>query len=396
MIEKRKKVLVIIPRVPYPLNSGGSYLTYETLKFLKKHYEVFVVVIDDKSNANDQEDAMKEVTNEYYYFGFSKFRFYWNVIKGMFTSYPLQVNYFYFNKVQKKVDELLSRVDFAYVFINRTAKYCFNTDKPVVMNAIDSIYLSYSNSLNNTQSLFWNTIYKIEVKRLYEMEKTCLEKFRCCFFVNTAEADFWKQTGNSFAMPFGVKESLLTYNQKSDQYKNVIAFFGKMDYRPNIDAVVWFCQNVLKHLNTNIEFWIMGDCPTKTVYQLEKDYERVKVTGFVDDPYLIIRSCICTVSPMQSGGALLTKMLMSMAVESIVISTSLPMAGLPQAKNGEHVIIEDDPIKMAMHINSIQENPGQYQTIGKKARELMQHDFGWQMVEEKTIGYIDQFVFNEA
>lgn len=391
MIAAKKKVLVIVPRMPYPLDGGGKYFTYETLKILNKNYSVYLVVINDAPISIAQNTAMEKVSKKYYGFTFPKWRFYFNVIKGFFKNESLQASYFYFDAVQKKVNTLLAEVDFCYLFINRTAKYCFDTEKPVVFNAIDSIYLSYSNSLNNTQSFFWNFIYKIEIKRLFKIEKHCVENFSCSFFVNVKEADFWKKYGNSFPISFGVDQYLFYYEKKSDEYKNVVAFFGRMDYQPNIDAVKWFCKNVLDKLDPALEFWIIGAEPIDEVRKLADLYPRVKVTGFVDDPYIIIRSAVCTVAPMQTGGGVQTKMLMAMAVESVVISSSLPMAGLSQAENGKHLIVEDNADLFAGRVNDIYVNPHLYTEMRQNARKLMKEKFNWEIVEENTIMYIKKY-----
>jgi glycosyltransferase involved in cell wall biosynthesis len=223
------------------------------------------------------------------------------------------------------------------------------------------------------------------------MEMSCVKQSSFSLFVNNDEAAFWRKYGNVFALPFGVDDTLLHYDQKSDTYSNVVAFFGRMDYMPNIDAVKWFCQNVLPQINPNLEFWIIGAHPTEAVKKLAALYDKVKVIGFIEDPYLILRSCVCTVTPMQSGGGLLTKILSSMAVESVVLSSTFPMDGIPGAENDVHLFIENNPDRFAQKINEIYDNPADYDLIRKNARIFIKNNFSWKAVEEKTVLYIDQF-----
>ena len=42
-----KKIFVITPWIPYPLNSGGNQGTFNTLSVLSKHFDVTVCILAD-------------------------------------------------------------------------------------------------------------------------------------------------------------------------------------------------------------------------------------------------------------------------------------------------------------------------------------------------------------
>jgi len=140
---------------------------------------------------------------------------------------------------------------------------------------------------------------------------------------------------------------------------------------------------VLSHLNKEIQFLVIGGFATPEIIQLEKDYENIKILGFVEDPYVIIRSCICNVAPMQSGGGLQTKILMSMALESIVILSKLSSFAIEGIENDFNAIIEDNPSEIAEKINLIYSNPELFLNMRSEAKKLIENNYSLGVIENK-------------
>ena len=46
-IQSKLRILIVVPRTPYPLNSGGRIAIYDTIKMLSKKYSITLVIIDD-------------------------------------------------------------------------------------------------------------------------------------------------------------------------------------------------------------------------------------------------------------------------------------------------------------------------------------------------------------
>ena len=377
------KILVTIPRMPFPLNSGGRIAIYDTLTILSMKYKLTLIIIDDnKSNINYLSE-MKKFTDEVYFFSKSKYNFYLNSIFGLFFGKPLQVGYFYFNDIQKLVNSLSLKHDLFLSFMIRTSLYGIDLDINKIHYSIDSMYLNYQNSQSNTTSILWKLIYKIELPLLFEIEKQHVAKYNMTTFVNKEEAKFWGQFGNTINLPHGVTTNILNHNSVDIKYKNTVTFIGRMDYQPNIEAVLWFAKNVVRHLDRKIQFLVIGGYATPEIIQLENDYKNIKILGFVEDPYVIIRSCICNVAPMQSGGGLQTKILISMAVESIVILSKLSSFAIEGIANDFNAIIEDNPSKIAEKINLIYSKPELFLNMRIEAKKLIENYYSLSVIENK-------------
>jgi len=389
----KNKILFITSRLLYPPIGGDRLKSYWLLKILSKHFKVHLVSLTDTKAPKEFYKWAKEINIEYKIFQKRKEQFYFNVLKGLtINKLPLQVNYYYFKDMQDYINKIYKDYDLLFATLIRTAKYVINIkEKPKILEMTDSIGLNYLRSANQTSSLKWKIIYSIESKRLLQFEKHCIEQFDITLFVNKEERDYFNLPYKTEWLPNGVDENLLTYEKKDIKYKNYISFFGKMDYQPNVDAVLWFVENVLPHLNKNIKFIIVGAYPKKVVQDLTKRFKNVEVTGFVEDPYLILKSSLCIVAPMQTGGGIQNKILENMALGTINIVSSLAAKPIG-AEHNKHFLVCDEPKEIAAIINKIYNNPKNFVGLKLNAREFIKNNFTWSIYEKRLIKIIDSVI----
>ena len=112
--------------------------------------------------------------------------------------------------------------------------------------------------------------------------------------------------------------------------KPVIVFTGRMDYRPNVDAVVWFSDTVLPRLRDRFPkatFLIVGAQPSATVRALG-ERPGVVVTGAVPDVRPYVGYADAVVAPMFIGRGIQNKVLEGMAMARPVIVTPQALEGI--------------------------------------------------------------------
>lgn len=383
------KILFLSSRLPYPPIGGDRLKNYWLIKILSKHFKVHLVSITDKEVPKEFHEWANGLGISYKIFQKRQELFYTNTLKGLITNrLPLQVNYYYFNDIQNYVDKIYKDFDLLFATLIRTANYVVNKEKPKILELTDSIGLNYLRSTSKTSSLKWRIVYSIEAKRLLKFEKYCIEHFDKTLFVNKEERDYFNLPDKTEWLPNGVNENLLFYENYDFKYRNYVAFFGKMDYQPNIDAVLWFTKNVLPYLNKNLKFMVVGAYPTKIIQDLPKKFRNVEVTGFVDDPYLILKSSLCVVAPMQTGGGIQNKILECMALGTINIVSSLAAKPIG-AEHGKHFLVCDDPKEIADIINKIYEKPKDFEHLKQNAKDFIKNNYTWTIYEKKLLEIID-------
>ena len=157
-----------------------------------------------------------------------------------------------------------------------------------------------------------------------------------------------------------------------------LLFTGKMDFRPNIDAVLWFFHRAWPRIKSRLpdaRFRVVGRNPSSRLAPLSADAQ-VDITGWVPDirPYLE-RAELCVV-PLQVGGGTRLKVLEAMAMGKPVLSTTLGCEGLEVAA-GEEVVLADGSRAFAEAAVSLLGDPQRRRTLGTAARKAVTARYRW-------------------
>jgi glycosyltransferase involved in cell wall biosynthesis len=132
-----------------------------------------------------------------------------------------------------------------------------------------------------------------------------------------------------FVLPFTI--DINKYELSSDkQFENTIAYLGALDWIPNQEGLIWFLENVwdkIESVHSDTEFYIAG---RNTPDWLEKKIlsHRVKFLGEVSDAKKYIQEHQIFVVPLLSGSGMRIKLIEQMALERIVIATSIAAEGI--------------------------------------------------------------------
>lgn len=162
----------------------------------------------------------------------------------------------------------------------------------------------------------------------------------------------------------------------------VLVFTGKMDYRPNVDAVLWFAEQVLPLLlkaRADICFQIVGMNPHPRLDVL-RDHPNVEITGAVTDTRPYIHHAGAYVIPMRIGGGTRFKALEAMATGKPTISTSLGVEGIP-VQSGRDLLLADTPADFADAVLRVLRADAAAAAeridLGIHARQFVEEHYGW-------------------
>ncbi len=161
-----------------------------------------------------------------------------------------------------------------------------------------------------------------------------------------------------------------------------IVFTGKMDFRPNVDGVLWFAQRVLPLVLLEVpeaHFYVVGQRPHPRLSSLQHD-PAVTVTGFVPHSPPYIAGAAVYVVPLRMGGGTRLKVLEAMALGKAVVSTGLGCEGFPSMRAGEHLCVEETEADFAAAVVALLRDPSQRWALGQAARELVISRYDWAMI----------------
>jgi glycosyltransferase involved in cell wall biosynthesis len=160
-----------------------------------------------------------------------------------------------------------------------------------------------------------------------------------------------------------------------------LVFTGKMDFRPNVDAVLWFCSQVwplVRQSEPDAQFYIVGRDPHPRLGPLT-GMPGVTLTGFVDDirPY-IAAACVYVV-PLLTGGGTRLKVLEAMAMGKALISTRLGCEGI-DAQPGRDLVLADEAGEFALQVVALLRDASRREALGRAARTFVERYFDWPIV----------------
>ncbi len=163
-----------------------------------------------------------------------------------------------------------------------------------------------------------------------------------------------------------------------EMLEDALVFDGTMDFRPNVDAVVWFVREVLPLIQAerpSVPFFIVGRNPAPAVQALAR-VPGVVVTGAVDDPRPWVAGAAVYVVPMRMGGGVRLKVLQAMAMERAIVSTPMGAEGV-HVRDGRDMIIAATPTGFARSVVSLLSDPHRRQTLGTAARASVMAHYEW-------------------
>lgn len=190
---------------------------------------------------------------------------------------------------------------------------------------------------------------------------------------NGVDTDFYSQP----AAPLASLPSV----DPGDAVRPGLVFTGKMDFRPNVDAVLWFVAEALPQILQALPgllFWVVGKDPHPRLAPLAK-HPAVRLTARVDDVRPYIAAAAAYVIPLRIGGGTRLKVLEAMAMGKAIVSTTLGCEGFDLAA-GQELMIADSPAEFAASVLALLRDPDRRARLGRRARAFAASRYDWSVI----------------
>ena len=251
---------------------------------------------------------------------------------------------------------------------------------PVVVDLHDSPTLLYGRLLAMEQRLPKKLALYLETRSIAWWERRL--GAACDLIITNSPVDEAvvrraAKTDRTLTIPNGVDTEYFAPSAGAS-HRNRLVFTGVMDYGPNEDAVVHFCEEIfplIRRAMPDVEFWAVGSDPAARVRELARE-PGVHVTGRVDDVRPYVQSAAVFVCPLRAGAGMKNKILASMAMRRPVVATSLSLEGL-DARPDEHVLMADGAEAFAAQVLRLLREPPLAQRLADRAYGLVGEHYSW-------------------
>ena len=222
-------------------------------------------------------------------------------------------------------------------------------------------------------------LYAFEAGRVERLERRLAERVQALLVVSAVEAELFRRfcpDGPIQVVPNGVDLDYFTPQPVAEEQGCV--FVGALDYRPNVDAAVWFCKEVwpaLRRRHPQARFRLVGRQPTPAVRQLGR-IEGVDVVGQVPDVRPYVASAAVVVAPLRIARGIQNKVLEAMAMSKAVVASPEALQGL----QGRAVpVVRAETVEdWITAVGQLLEDAQTRQTLSESARRFVQMHHSWQ------------------
>jgi glycosyltransferase involved in cell wall biosynthesis len=223
----------------------------------------------------------------------------------------------------------------------------------------------------------------VQARRLRRYEGACCRAADAVIAVSPEDAASLRPLAaptRVTVIPNGIDPTYYRTSARSSDGATVL-FLGKMDYRPNVDAVTWLASEiwpVVRAALPRARLAIVGRDPTPVVQGLAA-VPGVKVIGAVPDERPWFERSDLLVVPMQMGGGVRLKVLQALAMGVPIVATGFGVSGVG-ARDGEHYLRGDTAPALAQRIVQALGDPDLRQRLALAGRALVCSQFDWSII----------------
>jgi glycosyltransferase involved in cell wall biosynthesis len=155
---------------------------------------------------------------------------------------------------------------------------------------------------------------------------------------------------------------------------NSMVFVGGFQHEPNVDAMLYFCGEVMpliKKQIPNARLSIVGSNPPAAIQALAS--ESIDVTGYVPDTTPYLEKSSVSIAPLRYGAGMKGKIGEAMSHGLPVVTTSVGAEGFGMTP-GEHILVGDSAAEFAEHVIRLMQD----QTLHERIRLA-----GWEFIRSR-------------
>ena len=376
-----------------PLDKGGKLRTWHLMRHVARRHEIAWLSFAPRSTSPDLLEEMKEVCSTTEVIPRDEIakgtaRFYAATAGHLLDPLPYAVASYRSRRYRAALDRHLDSGRFDAVVCDFLVPAVNLRSRP----PCPSILFTH-----NVEAEIWRrhaetatgrlrrALMRAQWQRMVRFERRTLRLFDSVLAVSENDKDTFRRlygsVGPVHVIPTGVDTEYFAPSSAPPEPHHLV-FTGSMDWLPNEDAAVYFCERILpkiRAVDPRVTLSLVGRSPTPALLRLARSVPGVEVTGRVDDVRPHVSKASLVIVPLRIGGGTRLKIYEAMAMGKAVVSTSVGAEGLPVV-SGRDVSIADAPEAFAAEVLRLLRDPVARGSMERAARALVSERYDWRAV----------------
>lgn len=390
-----KRILFLTPHLPYPPHQGGALRNYGLIQGLvERGHELALLSFrepeqDDVSNTPLGELCSPAQTV------IAPVRTVSNRLRDLAAGHADMTRRFWSGSFADVLKHMLIAHQFDVVHMDiELTEYLplmqhYAPDTVLVYDALNAEYDLQQRiamqDLRTLKRLPFAGYSLIQARRLRRVESKLCEAVDQVFACSQVDAD--KLATLPHSTPVDVIPNAITvgdYAATADDVnlqRPALVFTGKMDFRPNVDAALWFAEEILPLIQREepaAHFTIVGQKPHARLDVL-RERNDITLTGFVSAIQPYIAAADVYVAPLRMGSGTRFKLLESMALGQAIVSTRIGAEGL-DAQDGEQLILADTAQEFADRVLMLMRDKDLKEHLAVQGRQFVTEHYDWSAI----------------
>lgn len=387
------RILAITTKSPFPLYEGRALRTYNLLKQLSRRHDIFLLSFVQTPEEVQGIEHLREFCSHVEAVPLHLEHRGWHLVmdalRELFGPVPLHAIKYRSRVMRSKMRALLATeaIDVVHLDMLHLGEYlplCGAVPMVLTEHNVESTLLR-----RRVQGVR-NPLAKLYF--LYQYFKLRAYEARLCRLAGEVVA-VSELDAKALAALGGIDRVTSVANGVDTAYfralqvpvrANSLVFVGGLTWYPNLDAMRYFCAEVLPRIAAEIpdvSLTVVGKNPGAGSIKEIAENARVRLTGLADDVRPLISEAAAYVVPLRIGGGTRLKILDALAMGKPIVSTTVGCEGL-EVVPGQHLLTADDADSFARQVIRLLRDPALQQRLAAAGRQLVERKYDWSVIAQ--------------
>lgn len=394
------EILFLAHRLPVPPTKGERIRAFHQLRFLAERHTVdLACFVDDPEGVRhlgDLADICREVHAEPLTCGQRLTRAAGAMAAGEAISFAT----FHSRRFAELTRRWQEERPYGAVIAYSGAMACYLVARPgrrLIMDLVDvdsAKWEQYAAEARGARR--W--LYGREARKVAAAERAIASRVDCVTLVSEPEAALFRSRVGVgcpvVSVANGVEECFLDTAWRSPAKREpILCFMGAMDYRPNVEAVVWFAREILPRVRDTFPgatLRVLGGRAAPAVRRVAR-HGGVSLAGYVPDVIPELMAAHLFVAPLRIARGVQNKLLQALSLGMPVVATPQALEGI-DARPGYHLAVASEANGFARAVIDYLQDPAKAWSAGAAARRHMARHYRW----EQTLAPLAAVVAGEG